>query len=92
MEDEKAYESAKKRVEEKIGFYIHIMVYIVISALLVIINLSSTSSYFWAKWPIFGWGIGVIFHAIAVFVFHEKSEITGRMIEKEMRKDASKKQ
>ena len=92
MENQEAYQRARKRVEAKIGFYIHLSVYIVVSILLVIINLSTHSPYLWFKWPLIGWGIGVLFHALGVFVFSGGSAIAERMIEKEMKKEASKKQ
>ena len=92
MENQEAYEKAKKRVEEKQGFYIHLIIYIIINALLIIINLSTDAQYYWFKWPLIGWGIGVLCHAVGVFFFYEGSTITERMIEKEMKKETSKKQ
>ncbi len=91
MENQEAYETAKKRVEAKFGFYIHLSVYIAVSILLIIINLSTSSEYFWFKWPLMGWGIGVFFHALGVFVFTGRSAFKDRMIKKEMEKEALKK-
>ena len=39
MGNQEAYEKAKKRVEAKIGFYIHLSVYVGVNILLVLINL-----------------------------------------------------
>ena len=91
MEDQEAYQKAKKRVEAKFGFYIHLSVYIAVSVLLVIINLSSSAEKLWFIWPLMGWGIGILFHGLGVFVFTGKPTFTEKMIEKEMKKDASKK-
>ena len=91
MENQEAYQRAKKRVHAKFGFYIHLTVYIAVSILLIIINLSTSSQYLWFKWPLLGWGIGVFFHALGVFVFSGRSVITEQMIQKEMKKDALKK-
>lgn len=41
MENQEAYEKAKKRVEAKIGFYIRLAVYVGVNVLLMIINLST---------------------------------------------------
>jgi hypothetical protein len=60
--------------------------------LLIIINLSSSSQNLWFQWPLIGWGIGVLFHGLGVFVFSGKPAITERMIEKEMKKEASQKE
>ena len=75
MENQEAYQRAKKRVEEKIGFYIHLSVYVIGSILLVIINLRTSPQYLWFWWPLIGWGIGVLFHALVVFVFSGESSI-----------------
>ena len=68
MADEK-YEKAKKRVEEIKGFYSHLIVYVVVNIVLFIINLVSSPGVWWFYWPLLGWGIGVFFHAMGVFVF-----------------------
>ena len=92
MENQEAYKRAKKKVEAKFGFYIHLSIYIAVNILLLIINLRTSPQYIWFKWPLIGWGIGVFFHAMGVFVFSGKSAITEQMIEKEMKKEAQKKQ
>ena len=90
MENQEAYQRAKRRVEEKIGFFIHLAVYILVNCLLIVINLSTSSQYLWFKWPLIGWGIGVIFHALGVFIFTGGSIIKEHLIEKEMKKQASR--
>jgi hypothetical protein len=92
MENQEAYQRAKKRVEARLGFYIHLSVYIAVNILLIIINLRTSPEYIWFKWPLIGWGIGVFFHALSVFVFSGGSAIKEQMIEKEMKKEALKKQ
>ena len=92
MKNQEAYQKAKKRVEAKIGFYIHLAVYVGVNTLLIIINILTSTQEFWFKWPLIGWGIGVFFHALGVFTFTGRSSIKERMIEKEMQKEALKKQ
>jgi len=92
MENQEAYKKAKKRVEAKLGFYIHVAVYVVVNTLLIIINLLTSSQYLWFKWPLIGWGIGLFFHALGVFVFSGESAVKEQMIQKEMQKDGLKKQ
>jgi len=77
MADEK-YEKAKKRVEEIKGFYTHLAVYVCVNAVLVLINLVANPESLWFYWPLMGWGIGVFFHAMSVFVF---SRFPGRQWE-----------
>lgn len=87
IKNQEAYQRAKKRVGAKLGFYIHLIAYMTVGIILIIINLSTPSDYLWFIWPLLGWGIGVLFHALAIFVFSEKSAFTEEMIEKEMEKE-----
>ncbi len=86
MENTKAYQSAKKRVEAKMGFYTHLTVYVAVILLLMVINFLSSSSTIWFHWPMLGWGIAVVLHAFAVFAFPGRFTITEKMIEREMGK------
>jgi len=92
MENQEAYQRAKKRVEAKIGFYIHLAVYVGVNVLLILINLSKSPEYLWFKWPLMGWGIGIFFHGMSVFVFSSgKFEATKeKMIQEEMKKGSPK--
>ncbi|MFG5381867.1 2TM domain-containing protein [Yoonia sp. R2-816] len=86
MEQSEAYQSAKKRVEAKMSFYTHLMVYIAIILLLVVINLLSSPGTIWFHWPMMGWGIAVVLHGFAIFVFPGRFAVTEKMIETEMNK------
>jgi hypothetical protein len=75
IESEKL-KKARKRVEELKGFYIHLAVYIVINAF-IMINILIRSLYdgdtFWQFGTFFTpffWGIGLAFHAAKVFNFN----------------------
>jgi hypothetical protein len=92
MEEQEAYLKAKKKVEAKIGFYIHLLFYVVVNIVLIIINLNTSTQYLWFKWPLIGWGIGLFFHAMGVFALSKGLSLKDRMIEKEMRRQATKKQ
>lgn len=91
MQEHEAYLKAKKRVEVKIGFYIHLVFYLGVNAVLIIINLKTSTQYLWFQWPLIGWGIGVLFHAVGVYAFSKGLSIKERMIEKEMRRQGLKK-
>jgi hypothetical protein len=90
MNEQEAYEKARKRVEAKIGFYIHLGIYVGVNILLVVINLLTSREFLWFEFPLIGWGIGVLFHGLGVFVFWRESAIKERMIRKEMEKEAQK--
>lgn len=91
MEDREAYVKAKKRVEAKIGFYVHLACYLGVNFLLLIINLKTSTRYLWFKWPLIGWGIGVFLHAIGVFAFSRGLNLKERMVQREMKRQVGKK-
>ncbi|MGV3696566.1 2TM domain-containing protein [Flavobacterium sp.] len=68
-EEYERYQRARKQVEEIKGFYVHFIVYLMVMGFLIYINLRYTPGYLWFLWSMFGWGIGVAFHAIKVFGF-----------------------
>ncbi|MBP6575619.1 MAG: 2TM domain-containing protein [Chryseobacterium sp.] len=62
-----AYEKAVKRVKELKGFYGNLISYCIVIPFLIIVNLITSPKYLWFYWPMLGWGIGVISHAMQVF-------------------------
>ena len=90
MNNQEAYKRARRRVEAKVGFYRHLIVYIAVSVLLIIINFSTSTEYYWFIWPLMGWGLAVLLHAFRVFGFAGGSGISEQMIEREMEKEAYK--
>jgi hypothetical protein len=89
MQDQDTYKRARRRVEAKFGFYIHLAVYVAVNILLVVLNLQYSPHYLWFPWPLFGWGIGICFHALGIFVFPSGSPIKERMIQREMERQTS---
>lgn len=72
------------------SFFIHLGVYLGVMTLLIVLNLVVTKGYFWAMWPMIGWGSAIIIHALFTFVFTTKSGMKERLIEKEMQKGGVK--
>ena len=66
-EEEIKYQKAKKRVEAMRGFYVHLGVYVVVNTLLFFINMVASPDRLWFFWPLLGWGIAIILHALRVF-------------------------
>ena len=87
MKDQEVLQRIEKRVEEKLGFYTHLAVYILVNGLLIAINLITSPGTYWFMWTLIGWGIGVLFHGLGVFVFGEGTAIRERMIDAEMKKE-----
>lgn len=86
MVDNELYEQARRRVEAKIGFFTHLGVYLIVNALLIVINLQNSPDSLWFYWPLLGWGVGIAFHALGVFVFFSGSVLKKRLIDRELRK------
>lgn len=82
--EDEIYQKAKKRVEEIKGFYAHLCVYLVINILIVIIWLVTSLGFFaWFIFPVGGWGVVVILHALFVFVFNKDARWEKNAVEKE---------
>ena len=54
MVDNELYEQARRRVEAKIGFFTHLGVYLIVNALLIVINLQNSPDSLWFYWPLLG--------------------------------------
>jgi hypothetical protein len=89
MENQEPYQRAKKRVQAKIGFYIHLAVYVGVNILLIIVNLATSPQYLWFRWPLLGWSIGLFFHGMSIYVFSggKFKEIKEKMTEEEMKRE-----
>jgi len=66
MVDRRRVTAAQHRVAEIEAFYIHLLSYVVVVALLAAINAYSGDEW-WVQWVFLGWGIGVVAHALALF-------------------------
>ena len=67
--DKELREKARKRAEEKVGFYTHLGVYVAVNIFLIAIWYVSTGpgSFPWFVFPLFGWGIGIVGHGVSTF-------------------------
>jgi len=85
MTKQTAEQTAHQNAKLKVEFRIHLVTFIAVNAILAAINLILTPEYLWVIWPVLGWGIGLIAHAINVHVA-TNSSFKARMIEKELEK------
>ncbi len=70
-------EMKRKRVEERvddmIGFYKHLTVYVIVNLIIFTLwlwNHLETPTFPWFIFPMGGWGIGLLFHFLNVFVWN----------------------
>ncbi|WP_332033147.1 2TM domain-containing protein [Kaistella sp.] len=68
--DNNIYREAKRKVKELKEFYIHFFVYIIVNLFLVARNVQGGDSLYDMDnyWTAILWGIGVLAHALSVFV------------------------
>jgi hypothetical protein len=66
-DDRARYERARRRVQELRAFYVHLTVFVAVNILLHVINFATAPGVYWAFWPLLGWGIGLLAHALATY-------------------------
>jgi len=67
---EEAYLKAQAKVKKILGFYRHLLVYVLVNIFLIVLISSNNDGPFWSFGTFstaFFWGIGLAFHAIGVF-------------------------
>ena len=66
-EKETKYQIAQKRVRALRGFYVHLLVYVLVNLSLFLLDIITSPDSLWFYWPLLGWAIGITFHAFSVF-------------------------
>ena len=82
------YDRAAERVDKKIKFYNELKAYVVVNAVLAIINFFVSPFFWWVLFPVFFWGIGVFKDFLMAFVFVDRfsEDYIERKIKEEMEK------
>lgn len=66
MNDTELHKLARKRVAMKMGFAIHLLVYVLVNAGLLTLSLSRGGSWHWG--PLLGWGLGLAIHGLVTLL------------------------
>jgi hypothetical protein len=74
MNERDTRDAARHRAAARMGFFIHLAVYVLVNGFLAALNLLRPHDSLWFLWPLGGWGIGIFFHALAVFVLAPRRE------------------
>ncbi|MFZ6649551.1 2TM domain-containing protein [Undibacterium sp. TJN25] len=85
MQTTVTYEQAKRQVERKIGLMTHAAVFVLVNAGLMLLNMQ-LGRFSWSAFPLFGWGIGLVFHALSVIAHAPGNSWKQRMIQHELNK------
>ena len=87
MSDDDLYRRAEKRVDEKMGFYKHLVSFITVNIFLIIINVLTSPGEWWFYWVTVFWGIALLIHFLRIFLLNDKLDgDREEMIKKEMEK------
>ena len=73
--DEELRKIAKKRAKDKIGFYVHFIIYLLVNSFLFAqwYWITNGTGFPYVIPTTVGWGIGIIAHFLVVFVIEPKS-------------------
>lgn len=72
---------ALRRAKAKLGWFSHAAVYLVVNVGLI--TLSLANGRHWAIFPLLGWGVGLLFHGLSVWMFQPGGDLMTRMVERE---------
>jgi hypothetical protein len=75
---------AVRRLQAKRAFTIHLAVYLMVNAFLVLVWAVTDRGYFWPIWPMAGWGVAVAIQGFTTYV--ALRPLSDEAIEREMRK------
>jgi len=78
-------DKAKEAVNKKIGFYVHLVIYVCVNLFFHILNLREGGEY-WAIYPLAFWGVGLGVHFLNVFDIFENSKWKNKQIIKQIEK------
>ncbi len=84
--DDIAYRRAAWRVEARLAFYRHAMIYVVANVLLAILNLLKSPDHLWFPWVILGWGIGLLARGLNVYSYRWFGSRREQMIQRELQR------
>ncbi len=85
MTDDEIRKLAKKRVDMKMGFYIHATVFVCVNLGLYALNLYQGGQR-WHSFPLFGWGLGLAIHGVVTFLSLRGDGLRERMLDAEIEK------
>jgi len=80
------YQDYKRRVirkasMQKVNFIGHIIPYLAVNGFLIFLNLRFSPGFFWAAFPICGWGIGILNHIAQIGVKNKEKNDVERLPE-----------
>lgn len=59
--------AGRRDLSPQTKFYQHLTAYVLVNVGLFALNYTRNPEHLWSAWVAFGWGIGIVCHAIKVF-------------------------
>jgi hypothetical protein len=85
MSEQDLHKRARRRVESRMGVYIHTLVFVCVNLGLFVWNVVQGDPR-WHVLPLFGWGLGLAIHALVTAVSLRGDGLRRRMFDQEMRR------
>lgn len=82
MTDAELQTLARRRVGLKFGFAIHLLVYTLVNAGLLVLSLSQGGRWHWG--PLLGWGLGLTIHGLVTLLSLRGQGLRARMVAAEL--------
>ncbi len=73
---------ARRRAGAKLGWYTHATVYVLVNVFLFVLS-TKTGGHRWSIYPALGWGMGLAFHGLGVFMLGPGCTMRERMVRRE---------
>lgn len=83
--EEDLHRRARERVDMKMGFVIHAMVFLLVN-LGMFAARQWTDQGHWGFWPAWGWGLGLAIHGIVTFMKLQGEGLKDRLIAEEVQR------
>jgi len=81
--DQDLRRTAKKRVGIKLGFYTHLLVFVLVNSGLLLLN-QTTGGGRWHHFPLWGWGLGLSIHGLVTLISLQGTGLKERMLAAEI--------
>lgn len=79
---------ARRRAKAKMGWYLHAGIYLLVNTALIALALAQGRH--WTIFPLLGWGLGLAFHGLAVWVLAPGHPLMDRLVARERARLASR--
>ena len=74
---------ARRRAGAKLGWYLHATVFVVVNLGMIALSSFGFTRRPWTMAPVLGWGAGLVFHGISVFILANGSPLRERLLQRE---------